>query len=33
MSKSLGNGVDPIDMIDLYGTDALRMTLVVGTTP
>ena len=33
MSKSLWNGVDPLDMIDLYGTDALRMTLVVGTTP
>ena len=33
MSKSLGNGVDPIDMIDQYGTDALRMTLVIGTTP
>ena len=33
MSKSLWNGVDPIDMIELYGTDALRMTLVVGTTP
>jgi len=33
MSKSLGNGVDPIDMINEYGTDALRMTLVIGTTP
>ncbi|MDA9129142.1 valine--tRNA ligase [Candidatus Gracilibacteria bacterium] len=33
MSKSLGNGVDPIDMIEKYGTDALRMTLVIGTTP
>ncbi len=29
MSKSLGNGVNPIDMIDEYGTDALRMTLAV----
>ena len=29
MSKSLGNGVNPIDMIDQYGTDALRMTLVI----
>jgi len=33
MSKSLGNGVDPIDMINLYGTDALRMTLSIGNTP
>ncbi|MCD5375446.1 valine--tRNA ligase [Candidatus Gracilibacteria bacterium] len=33
MSKSLGNGVDPIDMIDKYGTDALRMTLSIGNTP
>ncbi len=33
MSKSLWNGVDPIDMINQYGTDALRMTLVIGTTP
>ena len=33
MSKSLWNWVDPIDMIDKYGTDALRMTLVIGTTP
>ena len=29
MSKSLGNGVDPLDMIDTYGTDPLRMTLVI----
>jgi valyl-tRNA synthetase len=29
MSKSLGNGIDPIDMIDKYGTDALRLTLSV----
>ena len=33
MSKSLGNGVNPIDMIDQYGTDALRMTLAIGNTP
>ncbi|MCH8518694.1 valine--tRNA ligase [Candidatus Gracilibacteria bacterium] len=33
MSKSLGNGIDPLDMIEKYGTDALRMTLVIGTTP
>lgn len=33
MSKSLGNGIDPIDMIDTYGTDPLRMTLVIGNTP
>ncbi|ATU05026.1 valine--tRNA ligase [Candidatus Gracilibacteria bacterium HOT-871] len=33
MSKSLGNGVDPIDMIEKYGTDALRLTLCVGNTP
>jgi valyl-tRNA synthetase len=30
-SKSLNNGVDPIDMIDLYGADALRMGLLVGS--
>lgn len=33
MSKSLGNGVDPLDMIEKYGTDALRLTLSVGNTP
>lgn len=33
MSKSLGNGIDPLDMIDKYGTDALRFTLVTGNTP
>ena len=33
MSKSLGNGVNPIDMIDTYGTDALRMTLAIWNTP
>ena len=31
MSKSLGNGVDPIEVIDKYGTDALRFSLIVGT--
>lgn len=33
MSKSKGNGIDPLEMIEKYGTDALRMALVVGTTP
>lgn len=33
MSKSLGNGVDPIEVIDEYGADALRMTLLTGTAP
>lgn len=33
MSKSLGNGIDPIDMIDKYGTDALRLALIIGSTP
>lgn len=33
MSKSLGNGIDPLDVIDQYGADALRFTLVTGTTP
>ncbi len=33
MSKSLGNGIDPLDMIAKYGTDALRVALVAGTTP
>lgn len=32
MSKSLGNALDPLDVIEKYGTDALRMALVVGTT-
>ena len=32
MSKSLGNGIDPLEVIDSFGTDALRMTLVVGST-
>jgi len=33
MSKSLGNGVDPLEVIDEYGTDALRFSLVTGTAP
>nr|WP_300005525.1 valine--tRNA ligase [Tissierella sp.] len=33
MSKSLGNGIDPLEIIDLYGADALRFTLVTGTSP
>lgn len=33
MSKSLNNWVDPIDMINKYGTDALRLTLSIGNTP
>ncbi len=33
MSKSLWNGVNPIEMIEKYGTDALRMTLSIGNTP
>ena len=33
MSKSLGNGVDPIDVVDQYGADALRFTLVTGNSP
>jgi len=33
MSKSLGNGIDPLDIIDKYGADALRLTLVTGNTP
>lgn len=33
MSKSLNNGVDPIEVIDKYGADALRFTLVTGNTP
>ncbi len=31
MSKSLGNGVDPIEIIDTYGADTLRLTLLMGT--
>ncbi|MBI2914575.1 MAG: valine--tRNA ligase [Firmicutes bacterium] len=33
MSKSLGTGVDPLDLISEFGADALRFTLVVGTSP
>lgn len=33
MSKSLGNGIDPLDVIDEYGADALRFTLVTGNSP
>lgn len=33
MSKSLGNGIDPMDVIDKYGTDALRWFLTTGSTP
>ncbi|MDO4281054.1 MAG: valine--tRNA ligase [Peptococcaceae bacterium] len=33
MSKSLGNGIDPLEEIDKYGADALRLTLVTGVTP
>lgn len=33
MSKSLGNGIDPLEMIQLYGADALRFTLVNGASP
>ncbi len=33
MSKSLGNGIDPVEVIDQYGADALRFTLVTGNSP
>jgi len=33
MSKSLGNGINPLDVIDQYGADALRFTLVTGNAP
>ena len=33
MSKSLGNGIDPLVVIDKYGADALRMTLITGNAP
>lgn len=33
MSKSLGNGIDPLEIIDLYGADALRFMLATGSTP
>jgi valyl-tRNA synthetase len=32
-SKSLGNGIDPIEIVEKFGTDAARMSLVVGNTP
>jgi valyl-tRNA synthetase len=33
MSKSLGNGIDPLEVIDQYGTDALRFALTIGISP
>jgi valyl-tRNA synthetase len=33
MSKSLGNGIDPLEIIDQYGSDALRLTLITGNAP
>ncbi len=33
MSKSLGNGIDPLDIIEKYGADALRLTLITGNAP
>ena len=33
MSKSLGNGIDPLEIIDQYGADALRFTLITGNAP
>ena len=33
MSKSLGNGIDPLEIIDRYGTDALRFALTIGNSP
>ena len=33
MSKSLGNGIDPLEMIEKYGCDALRMNMVMGNSP
>jgi len=33
MSKSLGNGIDPLEVIEKYGADALRFTLITGNTP
>ena len=32
MSKSLGNGIDPLEVIDQYGADALRLMLIIGST-
>jgi len=33
MSKSLGNGIDPLEVIEQYGTDALRFSLTIGNSP
>ncbi len=33
MSKSLGNIIDPVDMVDKYGADAVRLALIIGTAP
>ncbi len=33
MSKSLGNGIDPLEMIDKYGSDALRMNMITNNSP
>lgn len=33
MSKSKGNGINPVEMIDKYGTDAVRLSLLIGSTP
>ncbi len=33
MSKSLGNGIDPLEMVDKYGADALRFNLITGNSP
>ncbi len=33
MSKSLGNGIDPLEVIDQYGADALRFMLATGNSP
>lgn len=33
MSKSLGNGIDPIEMVGKYGADALRLSMIIGNTP
>jgi valyl-tRNA synthetase len=33
MSKSLGNGIDPLEVVDQYGADALRLTLITGNAP
>lgn len=33
MSKSAGNGIDPLDMIEKFGTDSVRLSLMIGTAP